>query len=517
MNNYQYLLEIDALNESNVLETLHFCCQPGFSGGGGPWSPCIVDPGLIQIDLFSGGKTTGKSSYSYGEVILGNFKGVNTVNGPRDSLKGYQFYGRPVRMYVGLMTASFPSGFTKVYTATVEKPDTNWDTFSLTLRGRQAELNVPISSTRFLGNNNPPDGLEGEIELKDTLKPFLLGRGENVTPIPCNKRKLIYAVSILTGLSVNEMGSNIRVRDNGVEYYCAGIVSLSTLLSTQPPRGQYYACVDGYIRLGSTPIGPVTVSGCSNGHALTSHPVVLVTDLLSLTGFHSGDSKEMLDSNSFSNYSDKLERGVFGDNGLQISDVIDSLVAPSGYWYFTPLGILRFGVLRDPVGRESESVYYLKSDVNIESFTVEPSQDTTGGVPAKSVGIKYNRNYTKMINPAGSVPVDFRKWLAEDFVTAVKPSTNTVHPLSEDMLLDTNIISETTSPLALLYDLYTVKRELINIDIVGSEFLTAMMLLPDQIVQVDLLGRFGYSGKPVLIDGITINFVDEKVSLRLWS
>ena len=147
MLNYQFLLEIDALDASNDPVTLYFCCAPGFSSSGKSWNPNIVDPGLMQVDLFSNGKTNGASTYSFGEIVLGNFKNTETLYGPIDWFKSFQFFGRPVRMFVGLASANYDDGgFTLAYTAIIDNISTEWDTFALSLHGRQAELDIPINT-----------------------------------------------------------------------------------------------------------------------------------------------------------------------------------------------------------------------------------------------------------------------------------------------------------------------------------------------------------------------------------
>jgi hypothetical protein len=522
MVNYQFLIEIDALTSANVPETLYFCCLPGFdSGDGKVWRPNIVDPGLINIDLVSGNRTLGPSNYSYGEVVLGNFKSASTVNGPYDNLKDYQYNGRPIRMYYGLTTATYgTSGFTRGYTAIVSGPPvTGWDTFSLTIHGRQAELDIPISTLKFLGNNVAPDGLEGDVELKDKLKPLVLGRPENFSPILCNSSKLIYACSLPTGISANEMGSTLKVFDSGVELFCAGIVTLAYLQANAPPKGQYYVAEEGYIRLGSARVGVITMSGANLGFALTSHPSVLINDILTDAGFNAGDSKDMLDASSLTFGTDKWERGIFLNSETNISKVIDAVVSPLGFWYFNNLGVMRTGLMEDPVGKTP--VYTLKSDVNIESFAVAKTEDMKGGVPAKSVALLHRINFTPMTNVAGSVSAERQEWLKNPNTKTVKASTNTVHPLSEELVVNSYITTETTEALDILHDLYTVNREIVTIKVLNnadsSEFRTALAVPPGAIVSVDLLGRFGYSGKPTKLIGMIINWVEESVTMRLWS
>lgn len=515
MNGYHSLLEIDALTAGGVPETLRFCCTAGFSGGGHTWHPYIVDPGLIQINLFASGKISGPSSYSYGEIIIGNKKAPEDLTGPTDWLKGYQFYGRPVRRYYGLVTAPFPSGYS-LSVANIQNVDPLWDKFSFTLRGRQAELDTPLNTLRFLGNNVAPDGLEGDASLKDTLKPLLLGRvgrEQAFKPVLCNSSKLIYAVSPATGLAVDEMGADLHVYDSGVELGYAGKLTLANLQTTAPPPGQYYAAAEGYIRLGSSPAGTITMSGASAGHALTSHPAVLITAALTMAGFNAGDAKDMLDSNSFTAFADKRERGLYLTQATNISTIIDTLVAPLGWWQFTGPGKLLFGTLVDPAGLSH--IYTVNGATNSKKISFAKTQDTPGGVPAASVSCRIARNYAVQTDVAGSVSADRKAWLGQEWRTdslaAVAP-----HPLSVDLSFDTALTEAAPEIMTLLQALHTVPRELVLVDIGKKDFPVASTLLPGNLIGVNLQGRFDYSDQTMLLIAITSNQRTEAVSLVLW-
>lgn len=511
MTGYQYLLEIDALDGSSDAVTLRYCCAPDYTGGGYTWTPGIVDPGLIRTTLFSGGKTTGASSYSYGEIVLDNTKDITALSGPRDDLRTYQFYGRQARLYMGPPTAEFPGGFTRMYTATIESINSigSSNQVSLTLRGRQAELDVAFNTSKFLGTNVAPDGTEGDTALKDQLKPVLVGRAHNFSPTLCNSSKLIYAVSVDTGLSVDEMGSGLHLYDSGVELSFAGLKALSALQADAPPPGKYYAAAEGYIRLGSPPAGALTVTGASGGRALTAHPKNLTTDVLTTAG-----KDDMLDASSFTGYADKHERGLFlGSQATNISTIIDGLVAPLGFWYFNASGLLRFGTV--DAAMAAASVYTLDSETNITGITISRSSDTKGGVPAKSVSMTYERNYSPGMSTAASVTAARQEWIKNEWRTA-SAAADTVHPFSEEMTFETTLTTAPPAILAALKSLHTVKRELVEVETVSTAFLQTVQLLPGQNVTLDLHGRFGYTNKKMLIVGIVINCVKEAVTLTLW-
>lgn len=524
MLNYQYLIEVDALNSSNQEVTLRFCCRTKYVGGGYTWVPGVIDPGLFQVNMFSGSKTYGESKYSYGEIVLNNLA-VFGHDGPQDSLASYMFAGRQITMYRGLHTAPFPSGFTTVYTATVEYATIEWTTVSLTLRGRQAELGKAfedlLDGQKFLGTNTAPDaetgltGLEGvDTDLKDKTKPVLIGRAFNFAPVCCNTDKLIYAVSPLTGLSALEFKSDFMAYDNGVKIKCEG--TATDLETTQPTRGYCLVDKDGYFRLRSAPIGQVTCSAVQRGYGLKSSPANLIKYILNKLTELSLDTKwsDMIDEASFAAYEakDSYERGVYITGTTKISAIIDQLLSPLGFWYFNNLGKMQLGFLEDPV--TMTPIYVAVSDVNITKFSRKRSSSTAGGVPASEVAVNYAKNYTKQTNVATSVSTSRKAWLEEDWRTVSQERTGVANPFEEKLELETALTE--IGFVSNVAALYCADREIIDIEIIAAQFIAASAILPGQCVSVDLQDRFWIGAKKMLVVGITTNYVEETVALTLW-
>ena len=525
MIGYQFLLEIDALDNLNNPVTKRFCCQPGFSGGGYTWEPYIVDPGLVQTTLFSGDKMTGKSSHSFGEVVLGNFKDVTDVTGPTDYLKDYKFYGRPIRMYMGLAAGSYPAEFQQQYVGIIENFTIGEDTVSFTLHGRQAELNIPLDGGTFLGDNVAPGGFEGDATLKGANKPIVIGRVFNAPVSLCNASKLIYAVSPLTGIAtLAELNSGLRVFDNGVELFCTGSVASKTdLLTGTTNPGEYRASSDGYIQLGSTPVGQITVSCASQGKALASTPVNLITQIFTLADAVPGRTHsnfvDMIDGDSFTGFADTFERGLFIRGNLNISEILDKLVTPCGYWYFTPLGKIRVKTI---ALSGFTPTYAAVGSTNIESFSIHKTSDTKGGVPASSVVLKCSKNNTLQANLSTKVDAIRGARLGLEWLRYEIPSTDFIFPLSEEFVIETALHGSTYFDQG-AYDLKTIVRTIFckkhSMAIVGIstlDFLNALPVQPGDVITLDLAGRFGYSGDSMLVVGKTINYVEETVSLVLW-
>ena len=515
MAGYQYLLEIDALNGSGVAVTLRFCCQPGYTGGGFTWQPYIVDAGLYQVDLFTGGKTTGPSSNSYGEIIIGNLKNAVDTTGPTDYLKPYQFYGRAVRMYWGLQNAAFPSGFTQGYAAIIETPTFSWDTITLPLRGQQKLLDQPFDpSGKFAGDNILPNGFEGGLELVGKQKPLLWGRCSNMTPICVNTSKLIYTVSPVYGNDVAGLNAELHVYDNGVELFRGSLTG--PIEAMEPLPGQFTA--DGVsIRLGSPPQGQITVSAVSMGMGMIANagPLLNVFIYSWLPEFASSFTDS--DTAAYSVF-ERYERGLYvTDGNTTKANILDQLLAPLGWFYFNNKGNMRIGHLSDPA--TMTSVYTLNSTVNIESINFKPTEDTNGGVPANTITMKYGRNYTVQTAAqlAGSVLPDKKLLLGTEWKSAFDGGTLTDNPLKDEMIFETSFNGSAPGVFNVLKTLYQVQREIVEIQIAKIEFLAALVAItPGCCVTVNLTGRFGYTAKKMIVIGITVNFTESTVSIRAW-
>lgn len=202
-----YVAVIEAFDvKANTPRTLYFSTRLGFTSGPGDrpkntvFEPRIRQPASIRRDMFSAGKTMGESRVAFGDLVL-----INN-DGGLDCLLDYAFDGRRVTIYRGAPTSAFPRGFTKTLVATMDQPEVTRTDVTLRLRDRQAELNVPLQTTKYAGTNALPAGLEGVAgDLKGKPKPYLLGKVENIAPPQVNTSRLIYQVNDGAVASVDEV------------------------------------------------------------------------------------------------------------------------------------------------------------------------------------------------------------------------------------------------------------------------------------------------------------------------
>jgi len=517
MNSFwQYLVEIDAWNGSAV-ETIKLCGPPAFDVG---WFPHLVDPGLIQVQMFQSGKTTGNSSYTIGEIVVSNIAehAIGEQVGPLDFLRTYSFDGRAVRVFQGNYEDAYES-FTLVYAGTVESIFFEWQQLSFTIRSRQAELDVKVDAGTFLGNNVLPAGVEGvESDLKDKPKPLLLGRVYNASPALCNTSKLIYAVSPATGIAATYMGAELRVYDNGVPLTFGGVyIDQTDMEAVEPEPGEFKVWeIGGYFRLGSSPSGPVTFDGSSYGRSVTAKMSNLIEDLLALH-----DKQNMINTTSFTNFADlvRYENGIYLSGSMpNVSEAIDQLCNSCGaFWHFNNNGEIELGRLVDPSTLTTD--FELNSSIlPVEDFQRQKTQDTPSGAPIKAITLNVIKNYTVMTSFAGSV-TDLRKaFLKEEWRTSrrVDESISIAHPLAGEMIINTTFTDDNFDETLRRFALYSVGRDLVQVQVDLSLFGSIANVRPGLCANVNFNNRYGFINKKMMLISYTVNHVDERVTLTLW-
>ena len=191
-----YVAEITAYDPSvpGVI-TLRYS-NTGFTTGGSDtpahthFAERIINAATLQRFMFADGTTRGRTRTTYGDLVLAN------GDGELDALKDYGFDGRDVIIRRGSEGAAYPSGFTKVLTATMEQAELTRSELTIRIRDKQEELNKPLQATKYDGDNVLPAGLEGVAsDLKGKPKPLCYGVVKNISPPCVNTSKLIYQVN----------------------------------------------------------------------------------------------------------------------------------------------------------------------------------------------------------------------------------------------------------------------------------------------------------------------------------
>jgi hypothetical protein len=507
-----YLAEIEAYDASiSGVRTLYFSTH-GFTSKASDtpastfYEPKLKQPGLMRRDVFSKGSTGGASTTGYGLIELVNL-------GTLDSMADYGFDGRNFRVLLGDSKAARAS-FTTVIKGTMEQPEFTWQSLTIRIRDRLAELDRPIQTTLYAGSNALPAGLEGTADdLKGKPKPKLYGKVFNVSPPIVNTARLIYQ------LNDGPLASLDQVYDQGVALTAGAVYSSQADMETNAPSaGTYRAWLaGGYFRLGSTPAGPITASATQGSVAADRTAAQIIKSIVTGPGGIAAGDIVAADVTALDSATGSATLGIYLSENETINSALDALSNSVGAWYsFDRLGQFRMAQLNAPSGA-SVATFTQQEIIDIERTA---TADTDKGVPAYQVRLGYAKNFTVITSGlATSVGAAFKAWLAEDYRTvfATDSSVLTAHLLSPvlsfDSLLTDSGAAQTEATRRL--NLYKNRKDRINLTV---------KVLPGTTDTIDLgnvvtlkVDRFGYTlGKLFRVIGIQPDYRIGTLDLTLW-
>lgn len=463
----------------------------------------IMDPGSLGIHTFSDGRTSGSTKLEVGELVLTN------IDGQYDSWIDYSFDGRPITIYSGSGTAAYPSGFTRVFTGTMESIDAEWDKIVVRMRDKQYLFSLPLLKTKYAGNNVAPNGLEGTpTDIKDNVKPRVYGKVFNIPCTPVNTSKLIYQVSD------GQINAVVAVYDKGAALTLGNNYSTSaSLLSTNPAASTYDTCLaEGLFRLGSTPAGTITADVVQGATALSRTVAQIVKSIAMASGVPVGEISaadvSTLDTINSS------EVGIYVNDESSFQDCIDQLLTSiGGYCSFDSLGVLRMGVLTAPVGTPVATIHEYET---LDGITRSVPKDN--GVPAYRATLKHTKNYTVQNSDVAGVAIPRQAYLAEEYRKAKVEdlSIKTKWLLATEIELDTLLTTEAAAIAEAdrQLTLYKVPRSLYEFSVDLSLFTEHNLKIMD-VITLDN-PRFGLQGKLLRILGYRLEIITNKVVLQVW-
>ena len=272
----------------------------------------ITQPINITRNLFSRGKTSGQSQMGYGDLVLMN------PDGGLDGLLEYGFDGQVVTIRRGTVGAAYPSGFPTIFSGTMEQAEAVGDTLVVRIRDRQLDLDRPLQSEKYAGNNVLPNGLEGVAgDIKDKPKPVCYGQVQNVPAVLVNTSKMIYQVA---DRAVTLLPS---VYDSGVLLSAPPVTSVTDNFGADLPIGRslaygngVYVATGGGGRLCSSPDGTTWTSRTSTFGANAVNAVLFANGGFVILG----DNKNVAVSTDGTSWTAKTLPAGWGatDDGLDL-------------------------------------------------------------------------------------------------------------------------------------------------------------------------------------------------------
>ncbi|MEW9586620.1 hypothetical protein [Paraburkholderia sp. DGU8] len=484
-----------------TLETLRFSDDgfmtlPSDTPANAYYEPRLSAPPHFARSLFNTAQASfGASQNTPGEIVLENSDG-----GIDYLLTDYAFDGRPFTMRVGSLGTPFAQWTVTASGTLSDVKVSNTTALSLVVNDRLQKLALTQQRPTYGGTNVLPNGIDGTAnDLAGQYKPRVYGSVLNIAPKCVNTSLLIYQASdqanaVITAVSV--------VYDNGVVLTRdADYASLADLQATAPAAG-HYRCFQGYFRLGSSPNSQVTCDASTP--SLTSAASIMQQIALD-SGFTAADisAADVAALNALNS----APCGVWADGQTTAQSLMDFVAGSIGAYYsFDRLGILRMGRLTAPSG--SPAITF--DDVVLEQINVQEA-----GIPVYQVTIDYAKNYTVQNQPAGSVTVDRRAWLAQQFRTqiATNAAIQTAWPSATTQVYDTGLINasdglaEAVRRLALLG-----RRLLMKVDIDLSQLGT----LDLGSVVAFTYPRYGLPSKLMVVVGVDAGADTHLATLTLW-
>lgn len=490
-----WLMRIDALDAEGAAVTLRFASAAYRDPAGHGWRVGIQQAGLYQAGMFAGDIIRNASRSGYGETTL-----INT-QGRFDYLADYAMDGR-----LAVLSLADDNGVSEVWRGTVARVGFERRLVSIKLRDPTEALQQPHPNTRYAGTNVAPNGLEGtDDDIGGTVKPRLYGQARNASPVQVNSQKLIYQIS--------DIDCTVHaVYDNGVPLefdgdYASlaalegGAPGVSDWSDWQPPRGRWRR-INGYIRLGITPTGQLTVDA--------DGPQTRAGDVMAAIASDAGQSLHSADIATLN---------AVGDIRLLLTDETSTLalleriaISIGGYCRIDASGAVRAGIIAPP----GTPVLTLR-DHQILTITRDATGAGSNGLPVGEVVVEADPIETTQTDLAGAVSEDRRARLEKAVREAVAASavTKARHPLADTLRIASRLgtRSQGQAVAGRVLGLLSPRRDSVNVE---ARVTAAPTLRLGDSIRI-ITPRLGYAaGRDFLVVGRKPDTSRNKLTLTLW-
>lgn len=509
-----YYIDISAYNLNTDLEevlrfgTADLTTKPTDDPANTIYTSRVIQPGSFKSYMFGQSRLGGSSTVGSGRVVL------NNIDGGLDYLDGYAFGGRVINIW--RVVDDDYSSKTLWFSGNLESALINYEDVVLRIRDKTYSLSFDIQSNKYLGNNVPPNGIEGgENDIKDTPKPLWYGRCRNVTPILVNFSKLIYQCHD------GSMESISNVYDGQTSYtFISDVADNATLQALTVNPNDYYTCLnEGLIRLGTKPQRGVTVDGegDNNGGYINTAGAIVRRIINEKTELSDTD----LDLPSFSAFdvSFPYEVGIFLSGGEKVNNVIDTILGPLNSFYFNRSGTMFVDIFSAP--GLSPVITITDDEIIKDGVPVRrvANNDDSKGVPVYSVNYQWGRNYTIQTenDVYGSVGDDVIAFTSQEYRVKNEEdlTIKTKYPLSPEITVTSQIYNEpdAVADSSRILDVYKTGSDFYQLK-VESQFISGLNL-NDNVELV--FNRFGLEGGKVFkVTGIEENAEDSISRLEVY-
>lgn len=382
-----YLVEIQAHNGVEVV-TLYFgtdgfVTKPTDTPANIYYDPRIKDPGNFERTLFGEGTTRGASRAGGGDVVVASGDPGNGAT--LDALLNYGFDGRKITIKTLANLDQSIATATTLFTGTVEQLAYSdaINKLSFVLHDRLDDIDKPLLTAVYAGTTvSTGPTAEGNVDLKDQLKPRVWGVVPNVPGVETNHFDLIYQFSDSPVVS-------LTVCDGAFPLINAGdFPTIAALQAWVQVPGRYATCLaQGSARLGSKAFKAVTADVVEGATAADRTAAQVVRRMLLFFGILPAD----VPAASFTAL-DLLNSAQIGihinDDRTALSAISQVLDSIGGWISPDRLGVFQVGRLDRPSGTSVET--YTDTEF-LSELELMPVLDDNKGVRSWRTTIKWGR------------------------------------------------------------------------------------------------------------------------------
>lgn len=454
--------------------------------------PATTNPLQIDASVFNG-SFSGKA---------GSFGAIRILNGDGDfdEMAGLYWAGRNVKVYAGAPDFTREQ-FVKAFDGLCDSIEHSEDDIIINIQNNEKTLESEFAQNTYGGTG----GLDGGSDLDGKPKPLLYGEALRITPVLVDAANLIYQIH---DGAIEEVTA---VYDRGVALTSSGDVADITVGSVS--AGHYKTQLSGgFIRLGSTPDGQITVDAKGDntgGYVDTAGQIVTRLLRTKLGLFNLTDAA--IDQGAFNQLDIDVPAsvGVYIEDKTTVREVIDSLLTPvQCYWTYDMEGLITAGVGKEP----SESVYTLNADNIIDGEFKAVAVYT----PSWRVNLGYARRWTNQNEVATGASEEYRDFAQQEYRKVIIEDRNirTISATSVEQNFNSLIVNEADAieQAQRIAELYNFKRTLYKA-LVKDIFFRVRI---GDTVTVQL-NRFGLdNGQNFLIVGMSYDAETNLTELELW-
>jgi hypothetical protein len=284
------------------------------------WRPAISEEAEIGIQLFKG-DFDGRAAPSTGSLSIQ----IDQWLSIEPNARRFLWQGAPVKLYAGVSGQAWP--WPAVFEGLVDQFNAQANTVKLNLKVNTEPFDADVLTLKYAGTG----GAEGDANLKDKVKPFLLGRCFNVEPV------LINAVdNVLQFSGYGPIQAVNKLYERGSEFGASSgnYATYAALVAATIAPGQWATCLaQGMVRLGAKLYGVIT--GDVDGDTVGGTWWRKTGEIIQRIASNSGVSGSRLESASFTaldtalaGLSNQGRIGVFIDSQISVLDKSAELAAP---------------------------------------------------------------------------------------------------------------------------------------------------------------------------------------------